>query len=103
MSGNIEKNCCRTEEVYYLNAIKRLEKSGEHTWNWAAFFFGGAWMAYRKMYLYAFLYVLVTGILNQSVLRLISPDMYGVSSVSLMLQNIHSGFFLVCLWLSLAY
>ena len=102
MSENIEKNCCRNEEVYYLNAIKRLEKSGEYTWNWAAFFFGGAWMAYRKMYLYAFLYTLVTWTLSQSVLRLISPNVYGESSVPLILQNIHSGFFWFvfgCLWL----
>ena len=41
-----------TEEKYYEKAFDHLEKTGKHTWNWAAFLFGELWMAYRKMYLY---------------------------------------------------
>lgn len=40
------------EEDYYVKAFKRLDETGKHTWNCAAFFFGGTWMLYRKMYLY---------------------------------------------------
>lgn len=46
-------------ERYYTEAFELLDKSGRHTWNWAAFFFGPCWMAYRKMYLYALLVLLL--------------------------------------------
>ena len=36
---------------YYLDSFKKLDK-GQTSWNWAAFFFQGMWMFYRKMYLY---------------------------------------------------
>lgn len=39
---------------YYLDAFKKLDE-GHVSWNWAAFFFQGMWMFYRKMYLYGFL------------------------------------------------
>ena len=38
---------------YYEEAFKRLEKDQKNTWNWAAFFLGPGWLAYRKMPLYA--------------------------------------------------
>ena len=41
---------------YYLKAFERYEKEDKHTWNWPAFFFGGTWLLYRKMYLYAFIF-----------------------------------------------
>ena len=36
---------------YYLDAFEKLDE-GRASWNWAAFFFQGMWMFYRKMYLY---------------------------------------------------
>ncbi len=42
---------------YYLRRWAAIERTGNiFSFNWAAFFFGVFWMAYRKMYLYAFLY-----------------------------------------------
>ncbi len=46
-------------ERYYADVFELLDKSGKHTWNWAAFFFGPCWMAYRKMYLYSLLGLLL--------------------------------------------
>lgn len=40
---------------YYEKVFGYLEKEKTHTWNWAAFFFGSNWMAYRKMYMYSIL------------------------------------------------
>ncbi len=42
---------------YYERVFERLEKDHKHTWNWSAFFFFGLWMLYRKMYMYAFVYI----------------------------------------------
>ena len=42
-------------EQYYIDAFERLDAVGKNTWNWAAFFLGPCWMAYRKMYAYSFL------------------------------------------------
>ena len=39
---------------YYLDAFKKLDEDRD-SWNWAAFFFQGMWMFYRKMYLYGLL------------------------------------------------
>lgn len=44
---------------YYEKAFSRLEETGKHTWNWAAFFGGITWMLYRKMYLYALALTLI--------------------------------------------
>lgn len=44
---------------YYEKAFDRLEKTGKHTWNWAAFFGGITWLLYRRMYLYAFVLTIV--------------------------------------------
>lgn len=43
---------------YYLNAFKKLDEDRD-SWNWAAFFFQGMWMFYRKMYLYGFLSLMI--------------------------------------------
>lgn len=63
MSEEIKEKCCEeeyleSEEAYYIKAFERLNKTGKHTWNWAAFLFGHGWMLYRKMYLYSFLFVI---------------------------------------------
>ena len=59
---NFEEECYETEEQYYEKAFKQLDETGKHTWNWAACIFGCAWMAYRKMYLYALFFVLTIGV-----------------------------------------
>ncbi|HUX79685.1 MAG TPA: DUF2628 domain-containing protein [Alphaproteobacteria bacterium] len=38
---------------YYLDEFRKHQKGNK--FNWAAFFFGGLWFFYRKMYLYGFL------------------------------------------------
>ncbi len=40
---------------YYIKAFQKLESKGKDSWNWSAMLFTGAWLFYRKMYLYAFL------------------------------------------------
>ena len=51
-------------EYYYIKAFKRLDKTGKHTWNWAAFLFGSQWMLYRKMYLYSCLFLVISVMLS---------------------------------------
>lgn len=42
---------------YYQRRWAAIERTGNmFSFNWAAFFFAVFWLAYRKMYLYAFLY-----------------------------------------------
>lgn len=36
--------------VQYANKFRKIEHSGSHTWNWAAFFFAPFWFFYRKLY-----------------------------------------------------
>ncbi len=49
---------------YYLNKWRLMAATGSKTsWNWAAFSFVTLWMAYRKMYLYAFI-TMVISVLN---------------------------------------
>jgi len=45
---------------YYIAKWKIMAASGSKiSWNWAAFFFTSLWFGYRKMYLYAFVYILL--------------------------------------------
>lgn len=44
---------------YYIEAFRKLENEKKHSWNWAAAIFGTTWLIYRKMYLYAFLFLLL--------------------------------------------
>ncbi len=45
---------------YYLAKWKLMSASGSKiSWNWPAFFFSANWLGYRKMYLYAFIYILL--------------------------------------------
>ena len=48
---------------YFVNkwAIAEQKKS-KQSWNWAAFFLGVAWMAYRKMYLYSWIFIGVVAV-----------------------------------------
>lgn len=43
---------------YFLKSWNIAEKkTSKHSWNWAAFIVGFGWMAYRKMYLYAWIFI----------------------------------------------
>ena len=45
---------------YYIAKWKVMAASGSKvSWNWAAFFFTSLWFGYRKMFLYAFIYILL--------------------------------------------
>ncbi len=45
---------------YYIAKWKVMASSeSKISWNWAAFLFTASWMGYRKMYLFAFLYIII--------------------------------------------
>jgi len=91
MSEEIAEDRCEkyaeSEEEYYVKAFKRLDETGKHTWNLAAFFFGLGWMLYRKMYLYGFLYYIAYGILQAYTLGITASVVYGGSSNVSILEN----------------
>ncbi len=71
---------------YYLKKFEVFEKTGSSlSWNWAAFGFGIFWMVYRKMYLYAFLSMLLIFFIN-------------ILEVSLRLSPLLSFFLSLWLW-----
>jgi hypothetical protein len=41
----------KESEDYYIAVFKKLEETGENTWNWAACLLPFHWLAYRKMFL----------------------------------------------------
>ena len=46
------------KDDYYLKKWKNMEESGKIIdWNWGAFLFQTLWMGYRKMYLYAAVFI----------------------------------------------
>ena len=45
-------------DFFYLGKWRKYSESTFKGWNWAAFFFGISWMAYRRMYTEALLYYL---------------------------------------------
>jgi hypothetical protein len=48
---------------YYAKSWKRLEQEKRGVfWNWAAFFLGLGWMAYRKMYSYAWIFIAIIAV-----------------------------------------
>lgn len=48
---------------YYLAKWSRMdEKNSKISFNWAAFIFGFSWVAYRKMYTYAALFIVIVGL-----------------------------------------
>ncbi len=44
---------------YYKARFDKLASGGSIGWHWPAFFFSSAWLLYRKMWLYALLYIIV--------------------------------------------
>lgn len=45
----------KRNSAYYQDVFHKINEGKVFTWNWAAFFFGYIWFAYRKMYAVSFL------------------------------------------------
>ena len=84
---------------YYLKELEKVEKK-KFSWNWSAFLFGPAWLAYRKMPAYSFisfilLNFIVFGIYDPLMLRvhcrdlLNSPMLYVFLATMLIYMVIH--------------
>lgn len=58
---------------YYQQAFTRLEKENKTTFNFAAAFFVGAWLVFRKMYGWALLLILANGGI-QEILQMLSSN-----------------------------
>ncbi|RMD47584.1 MAG: DUF2628 domain-containing protein, partial [Aquificota bacterium] len=59
----IIRNFVQKNADYYLQKWKLMAiKTSKISWNWSAFSFGVLWLAYRKMYLYAF-FLFITSII----------------------------------------
>ena len=58
-----------TNQVFYARQWQFAERNSlSFSWNWAAFFFGVLWMAYRKMYLPCAIFVVTTlGIMSGAI------------------------------------
>lgn len=51
-------NYVKNNRDYYFRKWRLLElRESKTSWNWPAFFLGGGWLAYRKMYGYAFAFL----------------------------------------------
>lgn len=53
--------------IYYQTKFEKFEKKEpdlKASWNWSAFFFGGVWALYRKMYGWFFLFLGITVVSN---------------------------------------
>lgn len=99
--GRCEAEYFESEEEYYIKAFKRLDETGKHTWNWAAFLFGSAWMAYRKMYLYTLFFVLIIVVFRLCAFSLVSLSMYGTFLSPDLFENQHPVLYqsiFVCSW-----
>ena len=47
--------------VYYKRVFKQMEVTNKKvTWNWCSFLFGGSWFVYRKMWVPAIIYMVLT-------------------------------------------
>ncbi|MEM9400996.1 MAG: pilin [Pseudomonadota bacterium] len=58
---------------YYKARFEKIASGGGNVgWHWPAFFFSSAWLLYRKMWLYALLYIIVIPIAGALVLGVAS-------------------------------
>lgn len=55
VSANDYAAVVSSKTEYYIPRFRRIAAGGNGGWNWAAFFFGGYWLIYRKMYVGGFL------------------------------------------------
>ena len=83
-----------TKQDYYVKAFKNLDE-GKNTWNWAACFGGIFWMLFKKMYLYAFLFCVVNGLIIVGSLALGPKGVlpFAVIGIYFLVTQIIYGFF----------
>ncbi|MGL6058630.1 MAG: DUF2628 domain-containing protein [Culicoidibacterales bacterium] len=82
----IQKN-----QAYYLP--KFCLRGGKLSWNWSAFFLGPFWLAYRKMYALAALWLLIimgTTIFGAFVLALVANRLYYLHATKFIAMQIIS-------------
>lgn len=66
--------------AYYARRWASIARSGQRfSFNWPAFWLNFVWLAYRKMYLYAFLYVLFIVVESAIEIVLNVPDRAGLA------------------------
>ncbi|MDR2107659.1 MAG: DUF2628 domain-containing protein [Holosporaceae bacterium] len=76
---------------YYVSAFAEAEK-GKNTWNWAAFFGGVYWLHFRKMYMFAWLYMFLLAFLFFAFK--VCHFSYPICVfMTLLIVNIYPGFF----------
>ena len=81
--GGWADECISSKSVeYYEKAFSRLEETGKHTWNWAAFFGGITWLLYRKTYLYAIAFTIMYFGMDVLLGIYAVPDMGGESGMA---------------------
>mgnify|MGYP001068156792 CR=1 FL=1 len=54
-----KRNFDRRNEEYYIKSFQQMDEGKKFFWNWAAFFLGPIWCAYRKMYSTAIAFILL--------------------------------------------
>ncbi len=65
---------------YYLRVFEKIRNSGSAGWHWPAMFATSGWLLYRKMWLYAFLYILVLPLVHvilTTTVSLVAGDAIG--------------------------
>lgn len=52
-------NFVGSNAAYYLERFRQIERGGGASWHWPAFFVTSGWLLYRKMWFYAFAYIIL--------------------------------------------
>lgn len=73
----------KNKEFYNQKWKKSKNPQTSSSWNWPAFFFGPLWLAYRKMYLFSFLYMFAYLIVDWLIVSELFG--YGLSFVTMVL------------------
>jgi len=70
---SVRERLVGTKTEYYLPRFETMETLNSMTgWNWAAFFFGNAWMLYRKMYAFGIILWIAGNVLSSLGLGLVN-------------------------------
>ncbi|MDR0433763.1 MAG: DUF2628 domain-containing protein [Gracilibacteraceae bacterium] len=64
-------------QPYYMEKFDYFSRGNKLSWNWCAFLFGVAWLAYRKMYKYTLIFV----VLSIGLTAIIPQEYTGLSLV----------------------
>ena len=62
---------------YYLRAFEKIGTGAQSTWHWPALFATSGWLLYRKMWLYALLYIIALPIVHLLLTALVSATLGG--------------------------